>query len=342
MNRFAALVLFVCALQGSNALAQSGNLEIYWIDVEGGAATLIVTPQRQAVLMDAGWARDDDAHAMRIVAAMEDAGVSRLDYFIASHFHGDHVGGADALADLVEIGEFVDHGESVEQQTERGRPAWEQYVSAAGKAERRAPTPVRPGDVLPLRGVDLTIVASNLLVPHAPMNPQGPNALCRDANPGTEDSGENARSVGYILSLGEFEFLNLGDLTSDRQHTLACPENLIGVVDLMQVPHHGNDLAPQLMGALNATVAVSSTGARKGGSPDGYEAMMVAPELEDIWQLHRALGTDGEHNAEERLIANPTEDNDAGYWIKATLEPGASSYTITNARNQFSRSYQIK
>ena len=342
MKRLSLLVLLICGYPTLNAQGQQGSLDIYWIDVDGGAATLIVTPERQSVLMDAGYDLPDDAHAKRIVAAMTDAGISRLDYFIASHFHRDHVGGAASLAELVEIGEFIDHGESVEQETERGRPAWEGYQTAVKMASRPYSSAVRPLDVLPLRGVELTIVSSNLMVPREPLDPQGPNALCGDADPGPEDAGENARSVGYVLSFGEFQFLNLGDLTFHGQHALACPENLIGVVDLLQVPHHGNDIAPQLMGALKATVAVSSNGARKGGSPEGYDAVIVSPEIEGLWQSHQALGTDDEHNTDPTMIANLTEENDAGHWIKASVQPDSLSYTLTNSRNQFSRSYQTK
>lgn len=340
MNRISSLLCL--AYLPVAAVAQSSSLDIYWIDADGGAATLIVTPERESVLMDAGFGLPDDAHAKRVVAAMEDAGIEEIDYFIASHFHGDHVGGVEALASLVTIGEFVDHGESVEQNTERGRPAWEGYLRALEMAERTSSSPVRPGDVLPLRGVALSIVTSNLEVPLRPLDPQGPNALCNGADAGPHDEGENARSVGYLLQFGEFDFLNLGDLTFRGQHAVACPENLIGVVDLMQVPHHGNGIAPQLMGALNATVAVSSTGARKGGSPEGYEAVMASSDLESVWQLHRALGADDEHNTDPQMIANLTEENDAGHWIKASVVPGEPGFTVTNARNGHTRSYPIK
>ncbi len=341
MKRLNLSVGIVLSCLGLNTQAQD-TLDIYWIDVEGGAATLLVTPEGQSVLMDAGYSRPDDSHAKRVVDAMNDAGIDNLDYFIASHFHGDHVGGLVALGRLVQIGEFIDHGKSVEQTTERGQRAWEAYLAAAATAERRAPTPVRPGDVLPLRGVDLTIVTSNMAVPLKPMDPQGPNTLCNGADPGRENAGENARSVGYIVTLGGFQFLNLGDLTFGGQHALACPENLVGVVDLMQVPHHGNNIAPQLVSALGATAAVSSNGARKGGSPEGYEAMAGVPNIEGIWQLHRALGTDEYHNTSESMIANLTEENDEGYWIKAEVQPDGSSYTIVNGRNQHSETYTTK
>jgi beta-lactamase superfamily II metal-dependent hydrolase len=342
MRRLSLCVGFVLCCLGFNVQAQQETLDIYWIDVEGGASTLLVTPEGESVLMDAGYSRPDDAHAKRVVAAMTDAGIDSLDYFIASHFHGDHVGGAAALGHLVQIGEFIDHGESVEQTSERGQPAWEAYLAATATGTRRSPSPVRPGDILPLRGVDFTIVTSNREVPHSPLDPQGPNLLCQDADPGPEDAGENSRSVGYMVTLGDFQFLNLGDLTFGGQHALACPENLVGVVDLMQIPHHGNDIAPQLVSALGATAAVSSTGARKGGSPEGYEAMAAVPGIEGIWQLHVALGTDAEHNTSEPMIANLTEDDDEGFWIKAEIQPDGSSYTIINGRNQHRETYTTK
>ena len=341
MKRLRMIAGSALCLYGAVIHAQD-TLDIYWIDVEGGAATLVVTPERESVLMDAGWAGPDDRDAKRIVAAMRDAGIDSIDYFIASHFHRDHVGGAEALGDLVQIGEFVDHGESVEQATERGRPAWEAYLAAAAKATRRAPTAVRPGAILPLDGVDFTIVASNLEVPSQPLVPQGPNALCHNADAGPADTGENARSVGYLVKLGDFEFLNLGDLTVGGQHALACPENLIGVVDLMQIPHHGSGIAPQLMSALMPTAAVSSTGARKGGSPEGYDAVAAIPGIAGIWQLHRALDAGDAHNTSEPMIANLSEENDQGHWIKAEVAPDGSRYTIANGRNRHSETYATK
>jgi beta-lactamase superfamily II metal-dependent hydrolase len=327
---------------GLNSQAQQDTLDIYWIDADGGAATLIVTPAGESVLMDAGFSRPDNAHAKRVVEAMTDAGLESLDYFIASHFHGDHVGGAEALAGMVQIGEFIDHGESVEQDTERGRPAWEGYQAALSMATRRRSSAVRPGDIVPLRDVDLTFVTSNREVPLRPMSSQGANALCHGADPGPEDDGENSRSVGYIVTLGDFEFLNLGDLTPRGQHALACPENLVGVVDLMQIPHHGSGIAPQLVSALAPTAAVSSTGANKGGSPEGYTAMADVPGIEGIWQLHRALGADDSHNTSEAMTANLDDVNDEGYWIKAEVQPDGSSYTIINARNQHREMYKTK
>jgi hypothetical protein len=74
----------------------------------------------------------------------------------------------------------------------------------------------------------------------------GPNPHCGGTWPYPDESGENASSVGYLVSLGAFQFLNLGDITLNLQYALACPENKLGEVDIYQVPHHGNGVAPQL------------------------------------------------------------------------------------------------
>ncbi len=329
------LLLISCDL---NAPPQQATLDIYWIDVEGGAATLIITPERESILMDAGWNRADERDATRIQAAMKDAGITGIDYFIASHFHGDHVGGLPALAGRVPIKQFTDHGDSVIQDRERGRIAWANYLSAA-KGKRQT---VRPGDKLPLEGVELTFVTSNREILSQALAPQSANQHCQGALPGDDVSGENSRSVGYLMSLGEFQFLNLGDLTVNVQHALACPENRLGVVDIFQVPHHGNGVAPQLTWALSPTVAVLNNGPHKGGGAEGFEIVKKSPGLQGIWQLHRALDTDSDHNATERMTANLSEKDDLGYWIKAVVQADGSSYTITNGRNQFTEKYPSK
>ncbi len=312
------------------------RLDIYWIDVEGGAATLIVTPERQSVLMDAGWSRDDDRDVRRIRAAIADAGITELDFFIASHFHADHVGGVPALAKQVPIGQFIDHGDSVEQDRESSRVVWEAYADATAGRRRS----VEPGDTLPLEGVDFAFVTSAEAIPSGTVG--HPNPHCRTASPGEPSPGENSHSVGYLLSLGAFQFLNLGDLTVDIQHALACPESRVGVVDLLQVPHHGNGVTPQLTWAVNPSVAVLSNGPHKGGSPEGFEVVRQIPDLEGIWQLHRALDTDGDHNASERMTANLTEEDDAGFWIKAMVQADGRRYTVVNDRNQYRVSYPAK
>ena len=262
--------------------------DIYWIDVEGGVATLIITPAGQSILMDADWNREDVREAERIEAALRDAGIDGLDFFIASHFHGDHVGGLAALAERVPIGQFIDHGDSVDQSSQRGRATWEAYLSVAGGNRRT----VRPGDKLPLRGLEFSFVAAHGETPARPLMPLGPNPHCGGSWPSPDESGENPRSVGYLVSLGAFQFLDIGDATVGVQLALACPVNKLGSVDIYQVPHHGNGVAPQLTRAIEPTVAVINNGPHKGGGGEGFQVVADSPRLEDIWQSHRPLDTD--------------------------------------------------
>ncbi len=342
LGRVAAVAAVVVALSPAGLARQpaSDSLDIYWIDVEGGAATLVVTPARESVLMDTGWPRADDRDALRIQAAMDDAGIDRIDYLLISHFHRDHVGGLSALAERVPIGQIVDHGDSVELDSPRGRALWDEYTGLA--ADRRRT--VAPGDKLPLERIEFTFVASHRELVDT-LEPKLPNALCDGVAPPDPDMGENGHSLGYLLSLGAFQFLNLGDLTPDREHALACPENRLGVVDLWQAPHHGGygAIRPELAAVLRPTVAVVNNGPRKGGTPDSLAVIQGAAEVGDVWQSHRTLTDGAAHNTDEALIANLTEEDDCeGHWIRATVAPDGRSWSMTNGRTGYSRTYRSR
>src|SRR6187455_1774509 len=90
---------------------QSKTLDIYILDVEGGNATLFVTPSREAVLIDTGnggpaATRDAD----RIMAAATAAGITQIDALVTSHWHADHMGSMGELAGRIPIRHYLDHG----------------------------------------------------------------------------------------------------------------------------------------------------------------------------------------------------------------------------------------
>ena len=323
------------------APAKSGTLDIYWIDVEGGASTLIVTPAGQSILTDAGFAGFNDRDAARIEHIVKkEAGLQQLDFVLVSHFHGDHVGGLSALAKRVRIGAFVDHGDSVEGQSGAGGPVWHEYGQIAGTRRRT----MKPGERLPLKGVELVIVAAHGQVLPAPLGDSQPNQSCDSFKPQPEDRGENGMSLGYLLRHDKFEFVNLGDLSWNFQQRLACPVNLLGRVDLFQVTHHGvrDDVLPQQMWPMAPTVAVMNNGPTKGAGAVAVETVLKSPGLEDLWSLHRAVNNDAAHNAREQLTANlGATEACAGAWIRARVD-AAGTYTLTNSRNGFSKTYQVK
>jgi beta-lactamase superfamily II metal-dependent hydrolase len=340
----AALAAALSAAQAGPARSappKPGTLDIYWIDVEGGASTLVVTPAGESVLMDAGFAGFNDRDAARIEQIVrKEAKLQQLDYVLVSHFHGDHAGGLGALAKRVRIGAFVDHGDSVEGQSGAGGLVWHEYQQLAG-ARRRT---MKPGERLPLKDVELVIAAGHGQVLPAPLGDTQPNPLCESFKPQAEDRGENGMSLGYLLRHGKFEFVNLGDLSWNFQHRLACPVNLLGRVDLFQVTHHGvrDDVLPQQMWAMAPTVAVMNNGPTKGAGLVAVETVLKSPGLEDLWSLHRAVNNDAAHNAREPLTANlGATEACAGAWIRARVDP-AGTYTLTNSRNGFSRTYQVQ
>ncbi len=335
-------ICLVLASTATLARAQSGNLKIYWVDTEGGAATLIVTPSGQSLLADSGNAGADDRDAKRIFEAARAAGLKKIDFLLTTHFHSDHVGGAPALAKLIPIEKFYDHGDSIETADPRAAQLWESYKAVAlGKR-----VILKPGDKIPLHGVDVTVVSSNGEVIATKTNNR-PNPLCKDALQKDPDKTENARSLGFLLRYGKFKFLDLGDLTWDKEMLLACPMNRVGRVTLFQATHHGffNDSsgAPALVLAIQPQVVVVNNGATKGLGANAYETLSKIPGLEAIWQSHRSIRNDDAHNTSESMIANlgQTPAECKGRWLQASISRDGK-FVLTNSRNDFSKTYTAR
>jgi beta-lactamase superfamily II metal-dependent hydrolase len=339
-----SLALLLCLAPAALLHAQSRHLNIYWIDVEGGGATLIVTPAGQSLLVDTGNPAPDDRDAKRIfTVASEQAKLKKIDFLLTTHYHDDHVGGAPALSKMIPIDRYFDHGDSVETKNPKGAKLYEAYQSIAdGKR-----TTVKPGDHLPLKGLQVTVVSSNGDVITNPINGGGPNeALCKDAERKKDDRSENGRSAGILLAFNKFTFLDLGDLTWNKEMDLACPVNQLGTVTLFQATHHGffNGFsgAPAHVYAIRPQVVIVNNGPHKGLMPPAYEEIAKIPDVQGIWQLHNALANDASHNTDEKKIAN-VEDTDQckGNWLKVSVD-SKGKFTVTNSRNGASESYTAR
>jgi competence protein ComEC len=338
-TRIAAWVALMCA--GSLAAA-SKNLEIYWIDAEGGASTLIVSPSGESMLVDTANRTPDDRDAKRIFAAAQQAGLKKIDILLTTHFHGDHIGGMEALAKLIPIGMYMDHGPSVELARPQVAAAYKAYEEqSAGK--RRI---LKAGDRIPLKGVDLDVIMSAGEGIAKPLKGAGaPNAACSDfIAHGVEQDPDNDQSVGFVLQFGKFRFIDMGDLTWNYEQKLVCPSNLIGTVDLYQTTHHGlnRSNSPQFVWAIQPKVMVMNDGPRKGGPPDVFDVLHRSPGLEDIWQGHLALGTPKEVQSDEKMIANLDSTAECkGNLIMVSVDPNGR-YTVTNQGNGFHKTYEAR
>jgi beta-lactamase superfamily II metal-dependent hydrolase len=360
--------LFVATvMSGAAVVSQSparSGLGIYLIDVEGGNATLFVTPGGESLLIDTGnggaaAARDAD----RIMAAIKDANVNQIDHLITTHYHGDHFGAMAELASRIAIRSFIDHGPNVQPNPNTDAFLEKTYPELYAKARH---TVVKPGDRIPMTNLDVRVLTSAGETIKTPVTGGGAaNPLCAAFKPQDVDKSENAQSVGSVMTFGRFRTLHLGDLTVNKEFDLMCPTNRVGTVDLFVVSHHGQPVsnADVLVHAIRSRVAIMNNGTRKGGQPDAMKVLFSAPGLEDLWQLHFSLLSGQEYTVPGLFIANdfdeaqpsmpiaamtppapgpgtppPPLHNGQAFWLKVVAQQDGT-FTVTNSRNGFSKTY---
>lgn len=339
MNRSIFLILALIAL--GNPVHAAKTLKIYFIDVEGGQATLIVAPSGHSLLIDAGWRGYDGRDADRIVQAAKAAKIKQLDYVLTTHYHRDHVGGLPQLADRMKIGTLVDHGPNMED-TRVVKEDYTDYTKILQRITIQHQV-VKPGDTIPLKDVNVEVLTAHGEHISSPLAGAGqPNPFCATSPKRADDPSENARSVGILLTYGSFRFLDLGDLTWNKELELMCPANPIGTVSVYLTSHHGLDQSgsPALVDAIHPYVAIMNNGARKGGSPPAWQIVKDSPGLEDLWQIHYAMEGAKEHNVPDSFIAN-VDEHCEGKYLELTAKSDGS-FTVFNSRNKFTKAYAPK
>jgi beta-lactamase superfamily II metal-dependent hydrolase len=325
----------------ASLLPAANTLEIYIIDTEGGKGIIVAPPGGETMLVDAGYPTADDRDTNRIVSAAQALGIKEFDYLVATHYDADHSGNVPKLITRIPARTFVDHGEIISTANERNRKDfYETYVKAIAGKSRMI---VKPGDVLPLKGVKITVVTAGGAAPARPVSGVAgqPNALCGVAaiDKDVTDIYDNAGSVGLLYEYGKFRMLDLADLLQSVEYKLLCPTNLIGQVSLFMVSHHGFKISnsPLLYQSLQPRVAIMNNAARKGGEIETFDAIRSNKRLEDLWQMHESNAAK-EKNVPEQFIANPATPCGAKM-IRVSVQSDGT-FTVTNTRNNFSKTYR--
>ena len=314
-------------------------LRLFFVDVEGGQATLFVTPAGQSLLIDTGWPGNDGRDADRIVAAAKKANLNKIDYVLITHFHNDHVGGLPQLVDRIPIGAVIDHGDNRESTDAPTVQVWQAYQALLANKKLKRMT-VKPGDSLPIRGIQATVLSSDGGVIDRDLPGMGQeNSACKNSEHYPADQTENIRSLGILVTFGKLRILDLGDLTRDKEMELVCPNNKLGPIDIYIVSHHGwhQSGSPAFLTAIAPRVAIMDNGAKKGGTPSAWDIIEKSPRLENLWQLHYSDEGGAAHNVAPEFIANPEGPDSANYLELTAWADG--KFEVFNSRTKNTKHY---
>jgi beta-lactamase superfamily II metal-dependent hydrolase len=341
LARLAAVLALCGGLAAAAAPRQDEPrpLRIHWIDVEGGAATLVVTPGGEGILMDCGWPGERDA--ARIEKAVKAAGLEEISHYVTSHYHVDHWGGFEELDKRVHIRRMFFHEMPGPEAKDVDAKLKDVFVKgAAGRG-----MVIRAGDPIQAAGVKIRVLSANGLVEgEEPGAPQVRPCTANPAHPAKPaDTSDNARSIGYLLEWKGFRFLNLGDLTWNVEHKLVCPENRIGKVDVYQTTHHGLDQSnhPALLAAVEPVVAVMNNGAKKGGQASVVKLLRSQASLKDLYQVHLNVQSGKGDNAAPEFVANDGEKCE-GHGITLTVAPDGKSYAVEVPSKKTRKTYETR
>lgn len=346
MRTLAAFFLACGFILQQPAVADQNDkrLDIYFIDVEGGAATLLVTPSGETLLIDSGYPGYDNRDRDRIVdVATKQAKVKKIDHAFVSHWHLDHYGNHASLTEKIQIGMFWDRGipDALSEDDK-----FVDRVALYRQASQNKSKALKPGDMIPVKSGETkltmqVVTASRDVIPNAgELNP-----FAKEHAAQADDPTDNAASVSMVLQFGDYRFMTCGDLTWNIEAKLVTPRNPIGTVDTFMVTHHGLPTSnnPVLLKAIDPVVAVMCNGPTKGGAAATQTTLKQVKSLKALYQLHRNVALKDDEQAPKDFIANHGgSDRCEGVFVKLSVAPDGKQYTVQIGPEGEKRTYMTR
>ena len=300
----------------------TGELQVHILDVGPieGDSILIVSPTGKSVLIDAG----DAGKGKVVLEALKRYKVERLDYFIATHPHPDHIGAADEVMNGIKVGAVIDNG------VDLSTPAPEAPATKKGKGAKAPPPPPKkkvktittffdeyaaalkqngaqyekaePGKKYDLGGgAILTVLA-----------PNQPYFTKDQMKAGGNDT--NANSIVLRLDYGDFSMLFMGDAETQSEQRLIS-KDLDLKAKVIKVAHHGSKYATSqdFLKRVQPEAAIISDGA---WNRYGHPSQIVLDHLKatnvKVWRT--------DLHGEITITTRGKQDSSKFYEIKAAKE----------------------
>ena len=291
------------------------TLRIYHIDVDQASATLFVSPAGHTLLVDSG----RNGHGPRILAALQQAGVDRIDFFVDTHYHRDHYGGIDEVVDAgIPVTTAYDRGDKgFLPASKRHDPTYKDYDRTVGNTAEQ----LTRGETIPLDPL-MTVTCTNaggvVLGENDPPHPAGE---------------ENDMSIGLLVAFGGFRYWIGGDTENPTEAKLAA-RDLVQDVDVYVADHHGadNGSSADFLADLRPSVVIISNGSNtrfRHPRASTLARMRRLTPQPAIYQLNKYLGTgDDGANVATDMIGDPETVEDDGT-ILVTVDQNAASYTVS-------------